>query len=80
MEERLKKFLFNAGGSYKPKAVLYIETLASKHRIEHFTLFNGYVYVSTPGLLFCFSGLPCETKKEILEKLSGEVFIDRNLF
>ena len=80
MEEKVKKFLFAAGGSYRPKVELRIDTLASSHRVQQITLYNWTIYLSTPGLLFCFSTLAYQTKEEILEKLSEEIFFDRNLF
>lgn len=80
MEEKLVKFLLAAGGSYKPKAELKIETLASSHRVQKFLLFNGNIYVNTPGLLFHFASLSYQTREELFGKLSKEIFFDRNLF
>ena len=80
MEEKLVKFLLSAGGSYKPKAELKIETLASSHRVRQFLLFNGSIYVNTPGLLFHFLSLSHQTREELFGKLSKEIFFDRNLF
>lgn len=80
MEERLKKFLFEHGGSYWPKSAIEIKTISSVHPVQKFILLNGSIYVVTLGLVFDLSGLPRTVTDEIFTQLHEELSYDRNLF